>query len=99
MVSLALLAIMISPRVIDGDYHEMLDPLVFFALPFLVLCAGIGALIGAKPRAALGPEPRSRSWAARRPAGLVVAGVAILVAVWTMAWAMGFVDVSPLGLG
>jgi hypothetical protein len=28
--------------VVDGNYYEMLDPLEFFAMPFLVLGAGTG---------------------------------------------------------
>lgn len=99
LVGLVPLTVMFLPSVVAGDHDEIGDPLVFFALPFLVLCAGVGAMIGATPRAAAGPEPGAPSWTVGRLVVLVGAGAIAVLAVRTMAWAMGFVDVSPLGPG
>lgn len=50
----SVLAVMFAPRVIDGDYYAMHDPMAFFAVSLLVLRAGLGASVRARPRASSG---------------------------------------------
>ncbi|WP_088312536.1 hypothetical protein [Kineosporia sp. R_H_3] len=93
-----MLALMFTPRVIDGDYYEILDPIVYFAVPFLVLCVGIGALVGAGPRATSSSAVLSRS-ATPRALALAATTIVVTLAAWTIAWATGVIETPPLGIG
>lgn len=90
---------MFAPAVLDGDYYELTDSLVFFAAPFLLAGAGLGALIGVRPPAPTGAQAPRPAGRARRPLAVVAAGAAVLLAAWTMSWATGLVDAAPLGIG
>jgi hypothetical protein len=95
-VSLVLVAVLFAPAVLTGDSYELIDSLVFLGAPLVLAGTGVGALVGARPAGPGGMQ----GGRARQPLGLVVvAGVAVILAVWTTAWATGLVDVAPLGLG
>jgi len=73
-VSAALLAVLFMPRVLEGDYYEFSDPLVFFGLPLLAIGAGVGALVGVRPRG--GKRAAGTTELRSRPATAVRRGVA-----------------------
>jgi hypothetical protein len=99
-LGVAILLILL-PRAIEGDYYEVIDPLVFMGVPLVVIGAAIGALIGAPgPRAVTGdlttPSPRP-STSGRLIVGVVSIGSGAL-AIWLLLWAIGAVGPAPLGL-
>lgn len=126
-VGAVLMLLMFLPRIVSGDTYEIADPVAFFAVPFVVLTTGVGALVGVRPRRpdgapaadgvpGAGDEARADgttgahgdgrsavragavTGADRRPA-LLLAAAAVVLALWTILWAMGFVAVPPLGIG
>jgi hypothetical protein len=101
-VGLALVVVLIVlPSVVEDDYYEIIDPLVFMGVPLLVVSAALGALVGApRPQA----EPGGDAEEAQRPSALAravvstVAVAAAAAATWLFLWAVGAVDAAPLGL-
>ncbi|HEU4566778.1 MAG TPA: hypothetical protein VFR99_02025 [Marmoricola sp.] len=93
-VGLVLVAVLFAPAVLAGDSYELIDSLAVMAAPLLLAGAGLGALIGARPAG----QPARPAGHGRRLLA-VLAAAAVGLAVWTMVWATGLVDVAPLGVG
>jgi hypothetical protein len=102
-VGLALVCVLIVlPRLVEDDYYEVIDPLVFMGVPLVVVSVAIGALVGTSESLA---APGSEVQGAQRPSVLrkaVVSTAAVTAAVaatWLFLWAVGAVDAAPLGIG
>ena len=98
-------SLIVLPRMVEGDYYEIADPLVFMGLPLLAVSAAVGALIAVLvPRAAVEGAVGDDPGAPRRPSavGVVILVVTITTAVtgiWLFLWAVGTVDTAPWEIG
>ena len=95
------LLLIVMPRAIEGDYYEVTDPLVFMGVPLLIVCAALGAVVGAPASRAPAVSQQGQVQEPRRAARAVlavVAGIAISLAGWLFLWATGAVGATPLWL-
>ena len=101
-MGLALVVVLIVlPRMVQGDYYEIVDPLVFMGLPLMVVGGAVGAVVGVSSRslATEGVVDEARRPRTARVAVVVVASAAAATAIWLFLWAVGAVDDAPWGIG
>lgn len=78
------------PRLLDGDFYEVTDTLIFGGLPLLIVGSAIGAIVGTFIRRVAADSAPRRSG---RSAAVVAASlVACLIGTWLWLWGGGVVS-------
>ena len=79
--------LILLPRLRDGDFYEITDPLIVMGLPLLIVGTGIGTIVGSLiGRGSTDSDPRRSG---RAVAVVVASVVACLLATWFWLWGTG----------